>query len=130
MTVSIAAVQQQRGGNDCGLFAIAFAFDIAVGVDPQYVRYVQPDMRKHLVACFKKGEITAFPRHFGGAKGIRKCKSSVTSFLVYCVCRQPESFGQRMVQCNHCQQWFHCECMNLKRPGRQFYCPTCSCECN
>ena len=47
MTVSVARVQQQKGRSDCGLFSVAFAFDLAQGIEPQYVNYIQSEMRKH-----------------------------------------------------------------------------------
>ena len=130
ITVSIRAVQQQRGGNDCGLFAIAFAYDVASGIDPEYVTYIQSDMRKHLFSCVKKGYLTPFPRYFRGRRDITRCKHSVASFAIYCVCicRQPDSFGRLMIQCNRCDEWFHCKCVCLKPSGRTFYCPRCSSE--
>ena len=60
MKVSIEAVQQQKGQSDCGLFAVAFAFDIAAGVDPQNINYIQAEMREHLLSCLCKGKITSF----------------------------------------------------------------------
>ena len=36
----------------CGLFAIAFAMEVAYGGDPAVVSYQQTEMRKHLVSCF------------------------------------------------------------------------------
>ena len=63
-----SSVQQQKGGSDCGVFAIAFAFDIAQGVDPQYVNYTQTEMRKHLKTCLQQDSVTAFPRNWQSAK--------------------------------------------------------------
>ena len=64
MTVSIARVQQQKGGSDCGLFSVAFAFDLAQGIEPQYINYIQSEMRKHLKTCIQQGTLTSFPRNF------------------------------------------------------------------
>ena len=63
MTVSVARVQQQKGGSDCGLFSVAFAFDLAQSIEPQYVNYIQSEMRKHLKTCIQQGTITSFPRN-------------------------------------------------------------------
>ena len=63
-TVSVAIVQQQKGGSDCGIFLVAFAFDLAQGREPQYVNYIQSEMRKHLKTCIQQGTLTTFPRNF------------------------------------------------------------------
>ena len=47
---------------DCGLFAIAFALEVAYGGNRAVVSYQQTEMRKHLVSCFDKGELQLFPR--------------------------------------------------------------------
>ena len=57
-----AIVQKQKGSSDCGLFAIAFALDLAEGNDPTGIEYNQKEMRNHLVQCFQKGELKLFPR--------------------------------------------------------------------
>ncbi|XP_062501518.1 uncharacterized protein LOC134178647 [Corticium candelabrum] len=125
MKVSVEAVQQQKGPSDCGLFAVALAFDIAAGVDPQNINYIQAEMREHLLSCLCKGNITPFPRYFGKTASVRKCKPSVVRFRVYCICRQTECFGQQMVQCDNCQEWYHFKCVAYNKHGEIFYCPNC-----
>ncbi len=51
--VQLVAVQQQRGRADCGLFAIAFAVELAHGNNPEYTSYDQKQMREHLIQCFE-----------------------------------------------------------------------------
>ncbi|GAB5591434.1 Transcription factor bye1 [Umbelopsis nana] len=41
----------------------------------------------------------------------RKRKGQKTKKL-YCICQQPYD-GNPMVQCDNCQEWFHCSCVNL-----------------
>eukprot|EP00731_Ephydatia_muelleri_P003172 Em0001g3172a len=53
-------VQMQQGCDDCGLFAIAFATSLARGEQPGSFFYQQKAMRKHLVDCLEKQNITAF----------------------------------------------------------------------
>ena len=43
--------QFQKGGSDCGLFAIAYAVDLCQGIEPADVRYQQESMRSHLLQC-------------------------------------------------------------------------------
>ncbi|XP_045115629.1 uncharacterized protein LOC123507114 [Portunus trituberculatus] len=54
-------VQRQNDGYSCGLFALAFAFSIAVGQDPCTVRYDRASMAPHLVKCLEQGIVEAFP---------------------------------------------------------------------
>ena len=63
LEVDIPPVQTQAGSVDCGLFAIAFAYELAVGHQPVHeVRFDQTKMRSHLLSCFEKRELTHFPQ--------------------------------------------------------------------
>lgn len=55
-------MQIQRGSNDCGLFAIAVATDLAHGNDPVNVIFEQKKMRDHLMRSLESGSLQAFPR--------------------------------------------------------------------
>ena len=55
------AVQQQGNGYDCGIFAIAFATDIAYNHKPEQRTYNQSVMRKHLLAQLENETMTLFP---------------------------------------------------------------------
>ncbi|MPC73218.1 hypothetical protein E2C01_067540 [Portunus trituberculatus] len=54
-------VQRQNDGYSCGLFALAFAFSIAVGQDPCTVCYDRASMAPHLVKCLEQGVVQPFP---------------------------------------------------------------------
>ncbi|OCT62055.1 hypothetical protein XELAEV_18043139mg [Xenopus laevis] len=70
-------VDQQQNGYDCGVYAIAIAFEFLSNGDPT-CRYDGKMMRKHLINCLERGEITAFPRRFGLTESKRlPCKSSM-----------------------------------------------------
>ena len=56
-------MKKQVGSNDCGLFCIPDALDLAEGNDPSDIEYDQSCMRWHLVECFKKGKLALFPRN-------------------------------------------------------------------
>ncbi|KAL5501981.1 hypothetical protein EMCRGX_G008666 [Ephydatia muelleri] len=78
-------VQMQQGCDDCGLFAIAFATSLARGEQPGSFFYQQKAMRKHLVDCLEKQNITAFPiqkirRH--GSKSIQHPEIEVVENLL------------------------------------------------
>ena len=61
LSVDVMNVQQQEGGSDCGLFAIAFATSLVFGQCPTLWRYTQKSMRKHLMDCLEKKDICPFP---------------------------------------------------------------------
>ena len=56
------AVQQQGNGYDCGIFAIAFATDIAYNRKPEQRTYNQSVMRKHLLAQLENETMTPVPQ--------------------------------------------------------------------
>ena len=66
----VTVPQLQEGSSDCGLFAIATAFNIASNVDVNSVRLDQPKMRRHLVECFERDVLTEFPRRRDTAKRV------------------------------------------------------------
>jgi len=43
----VIRVQQQQGCTDCGLYAIAFTVDLAIGCTPSTVKYRQAELRSH-----------------------------------------------------------------------------------
>jgi hypothetical protein len=57
-----AKVQQQSDGSSCGLYAIAYAVDIANDIDPKGVRYDENNMRSHLLYCLDRDILKPFPR--------------------------------------------------------------------
>lgn len=59
---SIESVQQQSDDIMCGLFAIAFAFDLCQGVNPVHQHYEEKKMREHLLKCLNQGFFEEFPQ--------------------------------------------------------------------
>ena len=112
ITIKSMSMQSQTGSRDCGLFAVAVATALCYRHDPTVCRWVQQDMRKHLVHCLEAGEITPFPAatempsQIGGTK---KCHSQA----VHCVCRRRHKRKERMKQCCQCQGWFHEACLKI-----------------
>ena len=51
----------QSSSKDCGLFAIAYAAEIACGNDPAKVIFKQSDMRQHLHNCLTSKSMSVFP---------------------------------------------------------------------
>ena len=61
LTVTRMPVQQQDGQSDCGVFSIASAYHAARGDDISWLHYDQSQMRKHLINCFEREELSPFP---------------------------------------------------------------------
>eukprot|EP00731_Ephydatia_muelleri_P006550 Em0003g798a len=76
-------VQMQQGCDDCGLFAIAFATSLARGEQPGSFFYQQKAMRKHLVDCLEKQNITAFPIQKIRRHGSKAMNLSLVSIFIF-----------------------------------------------
>ena len=61
INMQIQPLQEQVGGTDCGLFAIAVITAIAHGKDPSQLQVKHEERRDHLLKCFKDEHITLFP---------------------------------------------------------------------
>ena len=61
ITLKVEKTQFQKGGSDCGLFAIAFATDLCHGNNPASYRYDQDKLRSHLLECLRLKKMTPFP---------------------------------------------------------------------
>ena len=60
-SVAIPRIAQQKGSKDCGLYAIAYAWHLALGEKPEDVVFCQKNMRDHLVNCFITQQMRSFP---------------------------------------------------------------------
>ena len=131
LTVNVVGVQPQYGGADCGLFAISMAFDLCSGIDPFTQEVVQEQMREHLVSCFEKCKMSAFPKVPRQAMERRKQVVHSVSVDIYCVCRHVEV--GKMVMCDVCHEWYHRHCISIppevfQRNSPPWECPRCKCE--
>ena len=124
ITLNFPPVQSQRGGSDCGLFAIAFATTLCTGFDPVHLLYNQHSFRSHLLDCINKRCITQFPCTMFERQRLQSIPPLMVS--IYCLCRQPE--GGRMARCDQCQEWYHEECVSLPKDisSIEWYCPICN----
>ena len=96
--MNVAAVQMQRGMDDCGLFTIAFALHAALGHCIEEIDFDQATMRNHLVKCFTARNFTPFTTK----KVKRACSTRIINIDVFCTCQMPASYGD-MVQCGVCE---------------------------
>lgn len=104
-------VQKQHGGNDCGVFALAFATSLCNGKDPSKELYDQQAMRDHLIISLSEGKLGQFPT-IGKRKPCQK--SGIQRIPIYCICRLPDD-GSEMIQCSQCDEWYHTSCIKVDK---------------
>ena len=109
VTLEFQAVQSQRGSNDCGLFALAFATSLCSGESSIQTNYIQHLFRSHLLDCFTRRIISAFLRTTM-KKRFAQPRGQVTVQL-FCRCRLPEQGN--MIQGDGCMEWFHSQCVTV-----------------
>ena len=124
INIQLKSVQQQQGLHDCGLFAIAFSVEVCKGNDASGIVFNQGKMRKHLQACLENGFMSLFPKA-KNRKGANFSEERTVVEELYCICRMPEMFDERMISCDKCNKWYHCKCIRMPRGRKQFRCPKC-----
>ena len=111
MTMTKVCVQQQTGGSECGLCAIAFAVALVHGQDPACLTFDQEATWKHLRLCLQRQRLDLFPT----TKQLKFKKNRVVGREVeniYCLCRGIWVVGEDdMYQCSACSEWYHESCM-------------------
>ena len=128
VTTNVVNVGRQEGVRDCGLFAIAMAYDLCAEVDPVTREYEQSELRSHLHSCFNNKMFKPFP---STVCNIEKRTLFEVSIKVHCKCRLPEE-GKWMVCCDNCNVWYHGGCVPVPTEVRNdkwnkvpWQCPQC-----
>ena len=75
-------VGRQSNGSDCGVLAIAFAYDICSSNDRCKIKYDHRSVRQHLADCLEKYSFSRF-QVIGGHRYIQ-------SVDLHCSCRLPK----------------------------------------
>eukprot|EP01084_Bolivina_argentea_P169336 293568_1 len=105
--------QQQTGGIDCGLFAIARIFDYAAGYrNLGAIYYDQSKMRHHFAQCLLNNHITRFP--LLNEANVLKCGWYGFSVQLMPCCLLPLSFynnSKGTIPCVLCKRIFHIDCV-------------------
>eukprot|EP00058_Branchiostoma_floridae_P016733 XP_002602221.1 hypothetical protein BRAFLDRAFT_76910 [Branchiostoma floridae] len=113
LTVLLPEVQHQWNAEDCGLFVIAWAVDIAEGQDVSRLMYDDRKMRSHLEMCFKEEKLTPFPRLTSRKWRVRPISAHQVSLV--CHCDQGGRLG-RLERCKACRRIFHVSCLAASPP--------------
>ena len=124
----IPSVQQQKGGLDCGLFAIAFALHLVMGDDLTKIVFEQDKMRGHLLKCFINKKLEPFPHRKVLALPRKLCRPvkclPFKQVILYCTCRMPDTYGD-MVACDECETWYHLKCVGNPSKDKNWSCRKC-----
>ena len=81
LVINSVPVQQQIGGSDCGVFAVAYLIELLHGHDPSKSRFIQKQMRNHMLQCSQSECWKPFPK--GG--GENKCSAQVGYVIQSCL---------------------------------------------
>ena len=109
LEITVICSQRQLGSSDCGLFAIANMFSLALGKDPMTVKFIQAEMRLHLVECLERKEIKMFPIYDYSISTVQR---SIFNISKHCNCHLvcPD---KPLIQCTKCLKRFHFECIQV-----------------
>ena len=103
LRVTMMDVEKQSNGYDCGVLAIAYAFDLCSGLNPCTVRFDHSKIRSHLATCLEDCQVSRFP-----VLGKRKSAVKKPKIVeLHCSCRMPEEKGDEMAH------WYHHHCMDI-----------------
>lgn len=112
LVLEVMDVDLQINGDDCGLHAIATAYELCAGNDPTGIIWQHNQLRSHLQACLEKQVMKPFPKKSRRPSGIVRASFHIA---VFCVCRMPEERSAKMAQCLECREWFHQSCENIPK---------------
>ena len=105
------------------LIVVFLAYHSAMGDDFRGLTFSQNDMRQHLVECFERKQLSAFPQTSGT---VTKNARKHLFVHIHCECQLPDSYDSKMIECERCNHWFHFKCVKLcKQVPETWYCKHC-----
>ncbi len=127
LNFAIVNMQTQENSDDCGLFAIASAAELAYGRDPCSCDWDCTMMRDHLRNCLEANSILPFPTIGKRLVRLGCCIRIEHKIEIYCSCRMPDS-KRSMIRCSYCTIWYHKDCMKIQNDQQckgKWRCPPC-----
>ena len=79
LSVTMIPVQKQKDSSSCRLFATAFGTNILEETSPAESKFNVTSMRKHLLECLEKHQLSAFPQNPKRAR----CVVSSEGFMIF-----------------------------------------------
>ena len=113
LEVRMMNIDKQSNGSDCGVLAIAFAFDLCSGSDPCKAKFGHKNIRKHLLMCLESCKFSRFPVLHDSYKSATTKSPETQVVDLHCTCRMPEKSGDDMALCESCDIWYHRHCMDI-----------------
>ena len=118
-------IQQQKGGDDCGLFAITFSALLCAHADSAMAEYKQNIMRRELVKCFEGMSLLPYINSV-----VTSMKDKQPEIMyewicsVFCICGMPDD-GKEMGECYKCKDCFHKDCVQADFSTKTWMCTKC-----
>ena len=110
LVLEVMDVDLQVNGDDCGLHAIATAYELRAGNDPTGITRQHDQLWSDLQACLEKQVMKPFPKKAQRSSGLVR---ALIRIAIFCVCSMPEEQSAKTAQC--LQQFFEKErAMDLK----------------
>ncbi|PVD35142.1 hypothetical protein C0Q70_06423 [Pomacea canaliculata] len=100
--------EKQQGSVTSGLFALAYAHALCLGIRPEQLSFYEEYMWIHLSSCLSAGMLAPFlvlpcQRDTNGKELHGQMQEEV-----FCICRQPKLPQLPMISCDICEKWYHC----------------------
>lgn len=124
ITMEWLDVQHQRGGDACGLYAIANAYALCAYKKPEKYAWDQDALYDWLVGCLVAGKMSQPPiTVHRSSKGVVNTEVE----KVYCKCRLPNNKKRAMIACDTCCKWYHLSCEGVPPTADIdiFFCSSC-----
>ena len=110
--IDLVDIRPQTNESDCGLYAIANAFELCAKRDPATCNWKEKCMRPHLLKCLENEAITRFPHEaWSNAAGV--ILTTKTAAL-HCLCRKASKKRENMARCTKCGLWYHQKCLSIR----------------
>ena len=77
LNITMMDVEKQSNGSDCGVLAIAYAFDLCSGLNPCSVRFNHSEIRSHLATCLQNCQVSRFEREGKFPSKTQDCRASL-----------------------------------------------------
>ncbi len=133
LTIDFIKLIAQENLDDCGVYALAYATELAAGCDPATAVWDTKGMRQHLIKCFERGEMERFPVQRRRRITLGRRVHCTALEDIHCVCKMPNEEDIPMIMCDCCRKWFHGECVGIDISShckKQWHCKECQDDFN
>ena len=112
-------IEQAPKREYAGYYTVLLCYFILQDIDVFSNTINRMFLRDHLIEFL---EYSSFSQYVFDYKIADKCETTYAVFVekLYCTCKQPD-IGERIKQCDGCNNWFHQHCENFEIPPNSFY---------